>query len=390
MPAMSRISRDSFVDSMDGGEALDVKTLGSQTKEALVDAGLKPADLARIAGSDGVIGGKDELGKLFDFVDRADHNGSYRSIDTMKRDDSGHMVETESGKLYEALQHEREKARLLTPEVGLERLNGRESATPRVRSRPAGTERAPTTKVDLAAAKAKLQSQGFHDIHITGGTPYYNQGDLPWKAHPYPKTPPETDVQGNRVARTIQKAGCAPTALAMADVALRGSTTTPAQLGDFSVAQGLSGQNGGHGSDTHGIGKAWAKAHDLEYTPARSADRSSNVDTIRDGLRIGGVGVISVGVDERLGKGHFTEKGHVMLINGYARDKEGKEWFFLVNPGRDDQNRGRVLTTDESVVQDRTLHHGAGQLRISREQLEAEMKNGFVLSRRAGEEIRSR
>ena len=129
------------------------------------------------------------------------------------------------------------------------------------------------------------------------------------------------------------------------------------------------------------MGKAWAASHGLTYTPALGKDRSENVDTLRDGIIKGGIGVISVGVDARTGEGHFTEKGHVMVVNGYAKDENGKEWFFVVNPGRRDQSKGPVLSVDENVVQDRSLHHGAGQLRISREQLEAEMKNGYVLSK---------
>ena len=39
-------------------------------------------------------------------------------------------------------------------------------------------------------------------------------------------------------------------------------------------------------------------------------------------------------------EGHFTDRSHVMLINGYARDAEGQEWFFVANPGREIQRRG--------------------------------------------------
>jgi hypothetical protein len=174
----------------------------------------------------------------------------------------------------------------------------------------------------------------------------------------------------------------------MADVALRGSKSTPLDVGQFAVDHKFSGKPGGHGSDAHGLGKAWAKEHNLVYTPAndqtlpKEERAAKNVDTLRDGLKAGGVAVIGVGVDSATGKGHFTKKGHIMVVNGYAVDKNGKEWFFVVNPGRDDQREGKVLKTDDNVIQDRSLHHGAGQLMISRAQLEKEMKHAFVLSNR--------
>ena len=69
-----------------------------------------------------------------------------------------------------------------------------------------------------------------------------------------------------------------------------------------------------------------------------------------------------------------------MVINGYAKDKDGKEWFFVVNPGRRDQ-RDNKAGVDSTVVQNDGLHHGAGRLRISREQLEKELRHGMVLRR---------
>ena len=56
-------------------------------------------------------------------------------------------------------------------------------------------------------------------------------------------------------------------------------------------------------------------------------------------VRNGGVAVVGVG------NGHFADEAHVVVINGYAKDKDGKEWFFVVNPGRRDQRDKAVSTT---------------------------------------------
>ena len=70
-----------------------------------------------------------------------------------------------------------------------------------------------------------------------------------------------------------------------------------------------------------------------------------------------------------------------MVINGYAKDKDGKEWFFVVNPGRRDQPAIAGEASMHNVQQLDGLHHGAGQVRISREQLEKELRHGMVLSK---------
>ncbi len=99
------------------------------------------------------------------------------------------------------------------------------------------------------------------------------------------------------------------------------------------------------------------------------------------GLRAGGVALAGVGIDDRLKQGHFTNTSHVVLVNGYAKDAEGKEWFFVANPGRDNQERSTGLKTDATVIQDLTLNAAVGRVRISREQLEAELNYACILER---------
>ena len=391
---MGRITRESFTDTI-GAEAgpLDLNALGSRTDAILERAGIAPSALHDIAGGDGIIGGDDELSRLFDLLDSVDRDGSFDSIATTKRGADGRQVATTSGTLWTALQNEMESARLSrgggAGRVGTTLTNtiGGDSA-PREPSgvgeaTQAETERGPLPNPNFRAGPAayskaitSLETQGFTEIHLTKDTPHFSQAHQDWGKHPYPKFPP-----GNGQSRTLGQSGCAPTALAIADATLRKSGTTPIQVADFAVQGGFSGTAGRSGSDTHGMGQAWAAANGLTYTAAISKDQGKNVDTLRDGIRNGGVGVIGVGVDPGTGRGHFTAKGHVMVVNGYAKDSRGNEWFFIVDPGRNNQERSPHLGPDQNLVQDRTLHLGAGQLRISREQLQAELRHGYVLTK---------
>jgi hypothetical protein len=177
-------------------------------------------------------------------------------------------------------------------------------------------------------------------------------------------------------------AGCAPTALAMADVALRGGRTTPVSVAAFAVEHGVSGTAGAAGTDLRGLVRTWTAEHALQYEAIGGNDTAVQADRLRDGLMNGGVALVSVGPDAATGRGHFTNRGHVVLVNGCAKDAQGKEWFFVADPGHRNHARSRngLLGADANLVQDRSLHHGAGQLRISREQLEREMKAAFIIT----------
>ncbi len=391
---MSRITRESFVATVAAeGARLDVNALGSRTEETLQRAGIARSALAEIAGENGTISGDEELSKLFDLLDSVDRDGGFDSISTTKRGTDGRQVDTASGALWSVLHNEMESARLsrgsgvgragvtLTSTIESEgaprNLSGANDTTPTdaepgllpgrdFRAGPIEHSRAITT----------LEAQGFTEIHLAKNTPYFNQAHKAWANHPYPKSPPTLGQ-----SRTLAQSGCAPAALAIADAALRGSGTTPIHVADFAVQGGFSGTVGRSGSDAHGMGQAWAAAHGLTYTAATSKDQSKNIDTLRDGINSGGVGVIGVGVDPSNGRGHFTAKGHVMVVNGYAKDGHGNEWFFIVDPGRNNQGRSPHLGPDQSLVQDKALHLGAGQLRISREQIQAELRHGFVLTK---------
>lgn len=325
------------------GGGLDLDALDDSTFETLAKAGIDFDELLGAAGPDGVIAGHDELSRLFDLIDRFDRNGSVGSVATTRQAADGSVVTTASGELVLALRDEVDRARL-----GL-------GSPP---SLPAGYQRA------LDA----LHRQGFTDVHLAAATPYFSQADQEWANHPYPKVPPEPGV-----TRTLHKAGCAPTALAMADVALRGKGIEPPSVADFAVEAGLSG-SGTIGSNTMGMGRAWAEQHGLVFTAVTATDSSKKVDELWEGICAGGVAVVGVG------PGHFTERSHVMVVNGCARDSFGQDWFFVVDPGRKDQSRRPGLNVDDTVVQDKSLDLGCGQLRISRAQLESELRHGYILS----------
>ncbi len=393
---MSRITRESFV-AMVGAEGgrLDVNALGSRTEETLQRAGIARSALGEIAGKDGTISGDEELSKLFDLLDSVDRNGDHDSIATTRRGSDGRATTTVSGGVWAALQNEMETARLSRGLGGgtgggtLANTIGTQSVPNRVAETAIASaaqqvflpnEKFRAHEATHSRAISSLEARGFTDIHLPKNTPYFNQAYADasdgWAKHPYPKSPP---VPGQ--TRTLDRSGCAPVALAIADATLRGSGTTPIQTADFAVQGRFSGSATGFGSDAHGMGKAWAAAQGLTYTAATSAVQKENVDTLRDGIINGGIGVVGVGVDRRTGQGHFTDRSHVVVVNGYAKDEKGAEWFFVVDPGRRDQSRGPHLRLDENVVQDKSLHLGAGQLRISREQLEAEIRHAYVLGK---------
>lgn len=254
---------------------------------------------------------------------------------------------------------------------GLEAAASREAArrsaeTPGPPDPPPAPEDPPTTEykssdraTDPERAKAmdRLGKEGFTDIHLPPNGAYFYQLDKDrWGSQPYPKVGQEPSP-----ARTIGKAGCAPSALAIAAATLSAaSRTTPREVAAFSVEHGYSGKPGGYGSNVKGLVKAWAAEHGLHREVVTDAD------ALRAGLDANGVAVVSVR------GGVFNPSGHVIVINGYARDKDGKEWFFVADPGHKNPKPPLVVEKD--------LHRGAGRVRVRREDLEKDMREAYVLS----------
>lgn len=213
------------------------------------------------------------------------------------------------------------------------------------------------TDAELAKARAKLEKEGFTDIHLPPSGVYFYQLDKDrWGSEPYPKV-----GQKRSSARTIGGEGCAPSALAIADATLRTtSRTTPREVAAYAVQEGYSGKPGSYGSNVKGLVKAWAEEHGLHREVLEDADG------VRAGIDAKGVAVVSVR------GGVFNPSGHVIVINGYARDKDGKEWFFVADPGHKNPKPPLVVEKD--------LHRGAGRVRVRKEDLEKDMRVAYVLS----------
>jgi len=364
---MSRITRDSFIgtlSSSSGGEGLDLDTLDAPTARALDGAGISADTLASLAGDGHHVATHDELGRLFDLIDRVDHDGHFTSIETTHTTDDGRVLPTASGAVFTALTDQLERARLGAPPTVF---------------------KAPDTGPVHEVARPDLAAAGFTDVRLTKVT-YDNQAQKPWGLLSYPSTPAEPGAN-----RTIANSGCAPTSIAMMDAALRGTNTKPNTVAAFAVQHGLSGAPGGGGTNTGGLALAWAKNTGLSLMAPTSSDRAKNVDVLAAGLRAGGVAVVSMGVDSRTHLGHFAEThangapaGHVVVINGCAT-RGGEEWFAVTDPGRHthEGSKAGLLGLDDTVTQLRGGHNGDGNLWISRSQLEAEMKRCYVFSRGA-------
>ena len=157
---------------------------------------------------------------------------------------------------------------------------------------------------DQRAAYSDTDGTGYYgtdygDITFTNAeTPvvYYNQTDARWGNEPYGKT------------STIGRAGCGPTALAIAVSSLTPNRVTPYDVAQWSMANG-------------GVCEGSGSYHSL----------------IPNGARYYGLTVISIGRDGKklvealqqgklviaiMSKGHFTSSGHFIVLRGVT--SEGK------------------------------------------------------------------
>ena len=144
-------------------------------------------------------------------------------------------------------------------------------------------------------------------------TPLFIQWDKRWGNYSYGKS------------GTIGSSGCGPTSLAMVVVGLTGDTTVnPKVVADWSYA---------NGHRVEGIGTAWslfpagARKWDI-----RCEELSVSASQISQKLREGKAVITS------MGKGHFTNNGHFIVLRGItengkilvndpnSREKSKKEW----------------------------------------------------------------
>ena len=142
---MASITREQFVSSFQG-RSIDLNNMSPELRKDLAAAGISAAELKQIAGTDGVIQGSDELGKLFLELDTLDRDGSYRTFVTS--DVSGKT--TQAGELLNDLRAEVEKNRLRTP-VGPAKTPAPPPAPPPTTTAAAAAPK-PAPKSDPSAA----------------------------------------------------------------------------------------------------------------------------------------------------------------------------------------------------------------------------------------------
>ena len=137
----------------------------------------------------------------------------------------------------------------------------------------------------------------YGDITFTNAeTPvvYYNQTDARWGNKPYGKT------------STIGRAGCGPTALAIAVASLTGNKVTPYDVAQWSVTNG--GLCEGSGS-YHSLIPNGGRHYGLTVTSI-GRDGKKLVEALQEGKLV--IAIMS--------KGHFTSSGHFIVLRGVTED----------------------------------------------------------------------
>lgn len=148
---------------------------------------------------------------------------------------------------------------------------------------------------------------------------YYNQTDARWGNKSYGKT------------STIGRAGCGPTALAIAVASLTNNKVTPYDVAQWSVANG--GLCEGSGS-YHSLIPNGGRHYGLTVTSI-GRDGKKLVEALQDGKLV--IAIMS--------KGHFTSGGHFIVLRGVTEDgkilvadpasvkRSNKEWDLRIVTG---------------------------------------------------------
>ncbi len=133
-------------------------------------------------------------------------------------------------------------------------------------------------------------------VFSNAGTPvvYYNQTDARWGNKPYGKT------------STIGRAGCGPTALAIAVASLTSNKVTPYDVAQWSMSNGYVCEGSGsyHSLITNG-----GRHYGLTVTSI-GRDGKRLVEALQEGKLV--IAIMS--------KGHFTNSGHFIVLRGVTED----------------------------------------------------------------------
>lgn len=148
---------------------------------------------------------------------------------------------------------------------------------------------------------------------------YYNQTDARWGNKPYGKT------------STIGRAGCGPTALAIAVASLTSNKVTPYDMAQWSVENG--GLCEGSGS-YHSLIPNGGRHYGLTVTSI-GRDGKKLVEALQEGK-------LAIAI---MSKGHFTSGGHFIVLRGVTEDgkilvadpasvkRSNKEWDLRIVTG---------------------------------------------------------
>jgi hypothetical protein len=124
------ISQREFVSQLAASEgSLNINELPPALQKKLQDAGVDPAALKRIAGSDAQISGEREMTALFKLLDGVDHNGSSRTFDIDQKDSAGATRPTPLGEAFKALEAEVESRRQASRSLGIVHVGLRAPST---------------------------------------------------------------------------------------------------------------------------------------------------------------------------------------------------------------------------------------------------------------------
>jgi hypothetical protein len=154
---------------------------------------------------------------------------------------------------------------------------------------------------------------------------YFNQADKRWADKPYGKS------------GTIGTSGCGPTSLAMVVSSLSGQTVNPVEMIEWAYKNGYRCE--GNGS-YHSLIPDGTRHFGLKVQGFAASDPQKIIDALATGKL-----VIAI-----MGKGHFTQSGHFIVLRGVT--SEGK--ILVADPiskNRSDQEWNITLIMDEACKQ---------------------------------------
>lgn len=252
---------------------------------------------------------------------------AWEALDRLRDDVDNRAAELEAERLeQERLEQERlrrleEQRRQAEETVIALEIAAQEASAPAIAE--------PLTLADPAITT--LVTEGEREV-LTGGNIrlfYYNQSDALWAEERYGSD-------------SIRGYGCGPTALAMAVASMTGEDATPANVAAWAAEAGYCSP---HSGSYLSIVRGAAEHYGLSYEPLGVLDAESLYTRLSEG------GVIVA----LMGPGHFTSKGHFILLHGVTLSGE----ILVADPNSRDNS---LVEWEPQVIIDelsRSRHDGA-------------------------------